>query len=299
MAGSAGSVGMAGAPPAPDLTWKLEGSSYTYQNVWGSGPNDIYVVGQAGRLVHSVGDGKWTTQSTGTSAHLTGIWGSSGTDVYVAVNANFILHSTGNGTWQHQDYTTGTTFDDIWGSGPNDIYVVGAGVVHGTGEGKWITPPQNSGSGTTFAIWGSSGTDLYVARDGSGDQTISHSTGDGTWKAQTTPAGPKMQAIWGADASHIYAAGGNTLLFSSGNGVWTQQLTLPGTEYFGGLWGLSATEVYACTSAGHLYRSDGQAWSEPQLYDPVSTNPLCYDIWGTAEDNLYLATGRGIFHGTR
>ena len=298
LGGGAGSLGAAGAPATPALTWTLEGASYSYQNVWGSGPDDIYVVGQAGKLVHSVGDGKWTTQSTGTTSHLTGIWAASATDIYVSVKANVILHSAGDGTWQHQDYTSGTVFEDIWGSGPTDIYAVGAGVVHGTGGGKWGTPAQDPGTGSEFAIWGSSATDLYVARDGAGDQTISHSTGDGMWKTQTTPAGPKMQVIWGADAAHIYAAGGNTLLFSAGDGVWTPQLTLPGTEYFGGLWGLSANEVFACTSAGHFYRSDGRAWSEPQSYDP-STGALCNGVWGSAEDNLYLATGRGIFHGAK
>ena len=160
-----------------------------------------------------------------------------------------------------------------------------------------MTPAQDSGTGSEFAIWGSSATDLYVARDGSGDQTISHSAGDGGWRAQTTPSGPKMQALWGADATHIYAAGGNVLLFSNGNGVWTPQLTLSGSEYFGGLWGLDTENVYACTSVGHLYYSNGRAWSEPQLFDST-LGDLCEDIWGTAPDNLYLATGNGIFHGT-
>lgn len=276
----------------------MEDSSNIYEGVWGSAANDVYAVGRSGRLAHSTGDGKWTAQPTTTSAHLTGVWGSSASDIYVSVNSNFILHSVGDGTWQHQDYTVGTTFDDVWGSGPSDIYVVGAGAVHGTGDGKWETPAQSLGSGTTFAIWGSSDSNIYAVRDGSGDQTISHSTGDGKWKAETTPAGPKMQWIWGADANHIYAVGGNIVLFSSGNGVWTVDFTLDDAEHFGGIWGFGPDAIYACTSSGHVYRSNGGGrWSAPAVYDPNPTSN-CYGVWGTADDNLYLATGKGIVHGT-
>lgn len=297
-AGNAGTSASGGAPTAPSLTWKLEDSSNIYAGIWGSSASDVYAVGRTGRLAHSVGDGKWTSQPTATAANITGIWGASATDIYASVNANFILHSAGDGTWQHQDYTIGTTFDGVWGSGTADIYVVGPGVVHGTGGGKWTMPPQDPGSGTEFALWGSSATDLYVVRDGSGDQTISHSPGDGSWKTQTTPSGPKMQWIWGADSTHVYAAGGNVLLFSNGDGTWVPDLVLDPAEHFGGLWGLGADSVYACTSSGHLYRSNGRGrWSAPAVYNPNPTSN-CYAVWGTADDNIYLATGAGIFHGT-
>lgn len=108
-----------------------------------------------------------------------------------------------------------------------------------------------------------------------------------------------MHKIWGADATHLYAVGGGVILFSTGNGTWTPQLTVT-TEAISAVWGLSATSVYACTSGGgHILRSDGSGrWSTFEVYDP-GLSVTCYDIWGTAEDDLYLATSDGVFHGTR
>lgn len=291
-----------GATPLPPaLTWTRQGSSEIYEGIWGSGPRDIYAVGRSGRLVHSVGDGTWTAQSTATTSHLTGIWGSSATDLYVSVLANVILHSTGDGTWSHQTYTTGTTFRDVWGSGASDIYVVGPGAVHGTGNGSWQRPPQVVADGVTYSVWGTSATNVYVANspDSSMLRTIYHSTGDGVWRAESTPAGAQMQTIWGADARHIFAGGGNQILFSTGDGVWTTQLTIPDTtEVVVALWGTGRDAVYACTQHGYFYRSNGAGqWSEAQ---PIQTpsGMGCFSMWGSAVDDIYLGTIGGIYHGT-
>jgi len=105
-----------------------------------------------------------------------------------------------------------------------------------------------------------------------------------------------MHKISGADATHLYAAGGGGILFSTDNRKWVPQVTLT-TEGITAVWGPDAANVYACTSAGHLYCPNGRAWSVPQLY--ISSSDItCEDSWGTVPDNLYLATSSGIFHGT-
>jgi len=299
--GSAGTDGGGALPLPPGLTWTRQRADVLCEGIWGSSANDVYAVGRSGSLVHSTGDGTWTTQPTGTASHLTGIWGSSATDIYVSVLANVILHSTGDGTWVHYGYTAGATFDDVWGSGPSDIYVVGPGVVHGTGNGAWQRPPQAVGDGSTFAVWGTSATNIYVATgvDSAMTRTIHHSTGDGVWRAETTPVGAHMQTIWGADASHIFAGGGNMILFSTGDGVWTAQLTIADTtEVVVAIWGAGADAVYACTQHGYFYRSNGAGqWSEGE---PIQTpsGKSCFSMWGTAIDNIYLGTIDGIYHGT-
>jgi len=76
--------------------------------IWGSGPNDIYVVGEDGTILHSTGDGTWATQTSGVSVDLIAVWGSGSGDVYVVggnetnPDQGVILHSTGNGTWTSQ-----------------------------------------------------------------------------------------------------------------------------------------------------------------------------------------------------
>ncbi|MCI0457632.1 MAG: hypothetical protein L0Z62_11730 [Gemmataceae bacterium] len=56
--------------------------------VWGSGPNDVYAVGDNGLILHSSDQGAtWAPEVSGTTSNLTGVWGSGSSIVY-AVGAN-------------------------------------------------------------------------------------------------------------------------------------------------------------------------------------------------------------------
>jgi hypothetical protein len=298
-----GTTGAGGAPSTPPaLTWAREGSTTNIlESVWGSGPNDIYAGGRSGRLVHSIGDGKWTVQPTNASGTLTGLWGSGPNDIYASVNANVVLHSIGDGVWDHQMTMAGWTFQNVWGSGPSDIYVVGPGAVHSTGNGVWQTSRQTVADGVTFAIWGSSATNVYAVNSTNTvgqSQTIFRSSGNGTWVREATPDGAYMQAIWGADANHVYA-GGSLMLFSTGDGVWTPQALTsfdPGSDYIAAIGGAGPNAVYACSQLGYFFRSNGAGqWSAPEQ---VTGSGLCYAMWVAAPNDIYIADTFGILHGT-
>jgi hypothetical protein len=102
---SGGASASAGAAPLPPQLRFTSEYNAVVSGIWGSGPNDIYAVGSTGSLLHSVGDGKWTSQDPKTSYNLTGVWGTGPDNIYVSVESNFILHSTGDGTWKHQEYS--------------------------------------------------------------------------------------------------------------------------------------------------------------------------------------------------
>jgi len=55
--------------------------------IWGSGPNDVYVGTDKGRLLHSVGDGVWQDDGFTGNAVIHGIWGRSASDVYLATSS--------------------------------------------------------------------------------------------------------------------------------------------------------------------------------------------------------------------
>jgi hypothetical protein len=108
-----------------------------------------------------------------------------------------------------------------------------------------------------------------------------------------------MEDVWGVDANQIYAAGSNSIFFSSGNGNWNVEFTTGPASRVNAVWGANSNAIYACTNDGLFYRSNGQGlWSEPQEFEP-GDNPGCFGIWGTSEDNIYLATSEGVYHGTR
>ena len=49
------------------------------RGVWGSGPDDVYVVGDGGVIQHSMGDGTWTPQTAWYASNgLTAVWGKRG-----------------------------------------------------------------------------------------------------------------------------------------------------------------------------------------------------------------------------
>jgi photosystem II stability/assembly factor-like uncharacterized protein len=59
--------------------------------VWGSGPKDVYAVGDSGAIWHLDTTGKWTAQDSGTTNRLRAIWGSSAADVYAVGAGGTIL----------------------------------------------------------------------------------------------------------------------------------------------------------------------------------------------------------------
>jgi len=290
---ASGAAGSGGEPPElpAELQWAVvsETDGQTFYGIWGSSADDVYAVGTLGDLYHWTG-GEWRYEVTDTGATLTGVWGSGPGDVYVSVNSNVILHSTGDGEWEHDVLDAGLTFDAIWGAGPNDVYAVGNGVHRRVEFGNWEFQAV-----AASGMWGSSATDLYVVAETAADDNVFHSTGDGNWSPQAN-TGVYMPSVSGSGPSHVYAAGGDSVYFSDGDGSWTPQLSLPG-DIVNAVWAVSASAVYACTQNGLVYRSNGAgAWSEGQ---PIAegTARACFCIWGSSEEDIYLCTSRGVFHG--
>ena len=50
--------------------------------VWGSGPGDVFAVGQQGTILH-LSNGSWSAMSSGTGAALGSVWGTGPRDVVV------------------------------------------------------------------------------------------------------------------------------------------------------------------------------------------------------------------------
>ncbi len=291
------STGEPAIPLPPQLAWTREQTSEIIEEMWGSGPEDIYAVGRGGIILHSSGNGEWDYQDSGTSANLTGIWGSGPNDIYVSVDANVILHSIGDGVWEHQDYDPGTTFRGIWGLDADHVYAIGPGVIRRSSTQTW-GPPEEVTNGTPLtAMWGSSAEDLYITTGSAAGSIIFHSTGDGVWRAQAAPDAQSADDIWGSDAQHMYAAADSDVLASNGDGNWRVELSTDSAV--DAIWTHGTDAAYACTANGMVYRSNGNGdWSEEQRIADAALTVRCLAIWGTGMDNIYLGTSAGIFHGT-
>ncbi len=94
--------------------------------VWGSGPSDVFAVGNGGSILHYDG-ASWSAMDSDTDRALNDVWGSGPNDVYAVGYRGTILHYNGSAWSKMNSGVVGTRIDltGVWGSGPNDVYVVG------------------------------------------------------------------------------------------------------------------------------------------------------------------------------
>ncbi len=95
--------------------------AFRLMSVWGTGPLDVFAVGQPGVILHY--DGDWTLDTVPDTT-LTAVWGASSSDVYACGHNGAIWHFDGAG-WSRQNSGTGQDLFDI-GRGPyGDVFAVG------------------------------------------------------------------------------------------------------------------------------------------------------------------------------
>ncbi len=101
--------------------------------VWGSGPGDVWTVGERGTIRHfTTGAVRWAMVPSPTTVILRGVWGSGPNDVWAVGDEGTILHYDGE-TWSAAtaEFPPGAKphLFGVWGSGPNDVWAVGSGMV--------------------------------------------------------------------------------------------------------------------------------------------------------------------------
>lgn len=171
------------APPNP----KFPADLFLW-GVWGSGPRDIWAVGDEGLIVHLDGTrlDSVTPYSVGSvTPSLLSIWGSGPSDVWAVGTDGAVLRYQGT-DWQTflrpPCVSTGaqpaTVFYDVSGTGPNDVWLAG-------------TRPE---SGTCASLYHFDGTRFCAVRG--------------------LPA--RLSRVW-ADAGGVYVAGdGGAILYAQG-----------------------------------------------------------------------------------
>jgi len=227
--------------------------------VWGSGPTDVFGVGDNGTVLHFNGL-TWTQQQTGAPVNLRGVWGTGPKDVFAVGDKGTIVHYDGI-KWA--TIGTGTSVDlyAVWGMNAKDVYAVGDNgtVLHydGVGWANW----SNSviGASNLRGVWGRSPTEVCVVGLA---RTLFRSDG-ATWVQDTSSAdqdtdllavaGPNPSASPGGP---IYVAGSQGALFELNPQSLTLSPLTPDTQHgFEGLWVDPSTgEVLAVGQGGMILR---------------------------------------------
>ncbi|QRK11393.1 hypothetical protein JQX13_15750 [Archangium violaceum] len=234
----------------------------TLNAVWGSGPRDVWAVGESGFIVHW--DGEQWAQETRVPADFTftlnDVWGSSAQDVWAVGAAGVILHFDGK-AWQYVGF-------------PEEPFCT-----------------LDICRGSLLALWGSSATDVWaVGRSDEAEGVVSH--WDGTrWNHAVHAEVGRFESVWGSSATDVWAGTLTRLLHWNGE-TWRERAT--GTSTFSvplRLWGVAANDVWGVNLAGEISHWDGVRWEEVAL-EGEDVGPL-RAISGTGAGQMWAVGGSG------
>lgn len=144
-------------------SWQQRSTLGPLTAIWGSAPDNVWAVGQAGRVLRFDGVA-WRAMDASTTSDLSAVWGTGPSDVFIG---------DVNGTVMHYD---GTAFSSLstgfllpiaalHGTASDNVYAGfggrGGGMVRFDGKG-WSPVSQASGAFVT-SIWANAPTDVYAA----------------------------------------------------------------------------------------------------------------------------------------
>lgn len=266
------------------------GTLATLYGVWGSAPDDVYIVG-GDALLHYDGV-QWTAIPTGGNVALQGVWGSGPTDVFVTAYGG-VLHYDGT-AWTFAAIAEGVSLLSIHGRAADDVYTVGRGgrMFHYNGT-AWsdISQPALT-TQDLWGVWVSPAGDVVYATGGQVPPVLLRRAG-GAWSAVTNAglsSSSSMYGVWGTSANDVYAVGwGYRKRF---NGSTWSDVTVPGYATITGhhaMFGRSGKMLIA-SGGGSVLRYDG-SWSE--LQDPVFTSQEFYGTWIDQAGGAYVVGSGG------
>jgi hypothetical protein len=266
--------------------------------VWGSGPNDVFAVGEVGEMIHYDG-AVWTTMASNTNKRLHGVWGTGPTNV-LAVGQNGVIQRYDGTTWSAMTSGVTNILRGVWGSSASNVFVVGdGGVILRWNGTSWSTMTSTT-TKDLHAVWGSSATDVYAV---GASGTILRFNGT-SWAAMTSPTtAVGFGTIWGTSATNIIIASNTNSDFVyqwTGGPSWTPINSGLTNMQIYGLWGSSRNDVFAVgltnatSSGGTIAYYNGSVWT--RIATGVTTSHL-ESVWGTGPDSLF-AVGTGTNGGT-
>ena len=235
--------------------WTPETSPSTFfpYGIWGSAATDVYIVGEAGTILHSTGNGTWTAVSSGVTTVLSDVWGSGAADIYAVGEAGKILHSLNGTLWTAQTSGTTNTLFGTWASGANDVYAVGdKGTILHSGNAGVTWTAQTSGSGLSLlSVSGTGAGNVYVV----GDQgLVLHSTGNGSWAGQTSNVTTFLGSVT-STGPDIWVVGSMATIIESDPGVMSgafEKVSSAQPTDYNGVWGSSASNVFIVGANGTI-----------------------------------------------
>jgi len=180
-------------------------------SIWGSGSNDVWILGFGPSLTHWNGSAMSTSalpwDTSNTQPYMDQVWGTASDDVWAV--GEQVFHFNGQ-AWSAVAAGTSARFRGIWGATSNDLWATtDAGLMHWNGT-SWQAD-QSVDNSHLSAVWGFASNDIWAggARDDgtghAGAGLLLHWNGS-AWQVSVESARlPPIGKLWGASATEVWA----------------------------------------------------------------------------------------------
>ena len=270
----------------------------TLRALWGTGPNNIYAVGDVGTILHYDGSSWQPLSNLPGNNFLLDIWGAGPNDIF-AVGQNALWHYNGT-SWQAMSPPSvlgSFLMQGVWGSASNNVYAVGVApsgigiVLHYNGI-AWSMVNTPLVFDSLYAIWGSDPNHIFVV----GEEGVVLYYNGRSWQEIDASTEAYFYDVWGSGPNDVYAVGYS---YSDYKGVilhydgssWKQVFAIPGEKIYA-IWGFSANDIYIVTDNRTVYRFDGHTWQ--RIGQPTDRTYYLYDLWGAGPDDMFVVGKRGV-----
>ncbi len=253
--------------------------------VGGSGPNDVWAVGESGTCLHWTGS-SWAKVNAGTTQRLAAVWVSTAGEVWAGgatgVLSGTLVHAPSGGTFSPVGGLPAVNYSAMWGSAANDIWMVGAGgtIVHYDGS-NWSTSPSPTANDLSD-VSGTSASNVWIA---GANGTVLHLV-LGSWQVVTSNTSTHLEAIF-ATGSDVWASGNGTTLHGQGGPL----VPVPGPDYYvRDMWGTSPSDIWAVETWGVMHHYNGSIWQRV-----TSGASSWYNgIWGASATDVWAVGDDGV-----
>jgi hypothetical protein len=109
-----------------------------------------------------------------------------------------------------------------------------------------------------------------------------------SWTAMDSGTSAKLNAVWGSDNTHIFAAGQSGTIIRYDGTSWSAMTSGTTVDLYG-LWGSSSTNLFAVGKSGTILHYDGIEWA---ALDSGTTADL-HSVWGSSSTDIIAAGQSG------
>ncbi|HEY5928593.1 MAG TPA: hypothetical protein VIV11_43205 [Kofleriaceae bacterium] len=250
------------------------------RDAWEAGPNDVWMVGLYGTIVHWDGS-RFDHYAAGTHEALLAIFGFAANDVWAVGYGGTFLHWNGS-AWTRTAIPVAGIVSGLWGASSADLWAVSSnGQAHHWDGTSWSSGMTSITDHLYGGVTGSAADDVWALGQ---DGALTQWTGS-SWNTVTSPsiAQTSRVAMLGSDV--LFANGAS--LFTYSGGAWTTQNGPGGV--INDIFAESPTNVWTVGSTG-MHHFDGGSWTPAPL--PIAQPTL--SRYRSLSDGRRLSVGRAV-----